>query len=164
MAGPDQEHDEDEAIQSSLSVELYREYWGRGEEIRQYEAEKEHNRRVFGQTYREINGRDHKRCIVLCLDPGQRQPVRCPTCYGKIGVRAMREMPDVDPVPTRGERLAAWLGRCAGEFIDGARYPFRAGREHTVAVIRDVLQDAMAAGLAAEIVQVCPSCEAAGNH
>jgi hypothetical protein len=157
------EHDEidDETpAESALGVELYSEYWGRGEEIGQLQAEKEHNRRVFGQTYREVNGRDHKRCVVLCLNPGQRKPVRCPCCYGKAGFRPMHEGPPVEPIPTRGERLAAWLGGCLAAFQEAITMPFRVSREHRVALIRDVLQDAMNDGLTAEVVRVCPSCDA----
>jgi hypothetical protein len=145
---------------SELGVELYREYWGRGEEILAYrDEEKEHNRRRFGQTWREVNGRDHKRCIILCLNPGQRKPVRCPCCYGNAGFVPIDEMPGIEPLPTRAERLAAWLGTLAAAFWDAVTLPARVSQEHRIALIRDVLQDAMAAGLTAEIVQVCPECD-----
>jgi len=152
------EHDEiaeDEAPGSALGVELYREYWGK-------DAENEHNRHAFGQTYREVHGpgRDHKRCVILCLNPGQRKPVRCPCCYGKAGFRPMHEGPPIEPVPTRGERLSAWIGACLAAFHDAVTYPFRVSQQHRVALVRDVLQDAMQAGLTAEMVQVCPACEA----
>ena len=151
--------DEEAPDESEMGVELYREYWGRSEETGQREAEKEHNRRVFGQTYRELNGQ-HKRCIILCLDPGQRQPIRCPCCYGKAGFRPMHEGPPVEPVPTRGERLAAWLGACLSAFHEAVTLPFRVSQEHRVALIRDVLQDAISDGLTAEVVRVCPACDA----
>jgi hypothetical protein len=148
------ENDEEPPDESALGVELYREYWGKDG------AEKEHNRRVFGQTYREVNGPEHKRCIVLCINPGQRQPVRCPCCYGKAAFRPMHEAAPVDPEPGRGERLAAWLGACIAAFWDGVTYPWRVSQQHRVALVRDVLMDAIDAGLTAEVVQVCPECDA----
>ena len=154
-----EETQDEEAQDSQLGVELYREYWGRGDEGAQVLAEKEHNRRVFGQTYRERVGPQHRRCIVLCLNPGQRNPQRCPTCYGKAGVLPM-DQADVEPLPGRGEQFARWFGRCLGELIDGIMWPFRQGREHRIALIRDILQDAMNAGLTAEITQTCPECAA----
>jgi len=124
----------------------------------------EHNRRVFGQTYRERHGK-HKRCIVLCLNPGQRTAVRCPTCYGRVAVLPVDHAPAVDPPPTRGERFAGWLGRtlgrALGEFLDALAYPFRASADHRAAIIRDTLQDVIAAGLTAEVVQTCPQCATA---
>ena len=152
--------DDETPAETALGVELYREYWGRGEEAGQIQAEKEHNRRVFGQTYREVSGPDHKRCVVLCLNPGQRQPIRCPCCYGKATFRPMHEGPPIEPEPTRGERLAAWLGACLAAFQEAVTYPFRVSREHRVALIRDVLQDAISDGLTAEVVQTCPDCDA----
>jgi len=122
---------------SQMGVELHREYWG------------------------WTNNEDHTQCIVLCLNPGQRKPVRCPCCYGKAGFRPMHEWPEeIDPVPTRGERLAAWLGACLAAFCEAVTTPFRVSRQHHVALIRDVLQDAMDAGLTAEVVQTCPTCDA----
>ena len=156
--------EEDTPGESGMGVELYREYWGRGEEIRALEAEKEHNRRVFGQTYREVNGRDHKYCIILCLDPGQRKPVRCPCCYGRAAFRPMRDAPGIDPEPGRWERFSAWAGTCIGTFAaalwEAVTFLWRVSQDHRVALIRDVLQDAMDEGLIAEVRQVCPECEA----
>jgi hypothetical protein len=147
------EAETDETAESALGVALYSEHWGR-------DAAQEHNRRVFGQTYREVYGPQHKRCIVLCINPGQRKPVRCPCCYGKAGFRPMDELPGIEPVPTRGQRLAAWLGACAAAFWEAVTFPVQVSQEHRVALIRDVLQDAMEAGLTAEVVHVCPDCEA----
>lgn len=126
------------------------------------EAEIEHNRRTFGVTYREVYGRDdHSQCIVLCLDPGQRRPVRCPCCYKRAAYRGFDEMPEVAPIPTRGERLAQWIGACLAAFWTGLTAPLRVSDDHRRALIRDVIQDAMEAGLRAEVVEVCPACEAA---
>jgi hypothetical protein len=151
-----EESAEEPAEESALGVALYREEWG----WRDKEAEQEHHRRVFGQTYREVNGPEHKRCIVLCLDPGQRKPVRCPCCYGKATFRPMREAPPIAPEPGRGERLSAWLGACAAAFWEAVTYPWRVSQQHRVALVRDVLMDAMEAGLTAEVVHVCPECDA----
>ena len=126
--------DDESPVQSRLGVELHREYWGWTDA--------------------------HKRCIVLCLNPAQRKPVRCPCCYGKAAFRPMHEWPQIDPEPTRGERLSAWLGACLAAFHEAITYPFRVSQEHRVALIRDVLQDAISDGLTAEVVQTCPVCEA----
>jgi hypothetical protein len=128
-------------------------------------AEIEHNRRAFGVTYNEVYGRDdHRQCIILCLDPGQRRPVRCPCCYKKAAYRGFDEMPEIEPIPTRGERLAEWIGACMAAFWTGLTAPLRVSQEHRVALIRDVIQDAMAAGLTAEVVQICPVCAAAEDR
>lgn len=147
------EKEEEEETVSGLGVELYREYWGRGEEISAWDAEKEHNAKKFGQTYREVHGheREHKRCVVLCLDPGQRNAIRCPVCYGKAGTVPMDQGPEIDPIPTKGARLAAWLGGTAAAFWQGLRFPFTRDQEHYRALVIDVIQDAMEAGLTAEV-------------
>lgn len=113
------------------------------------DAEREHNRRMFGVTYRERTGqtvhdqrRAHAKCVSYCLAPGQRtRGTRCPACFGPVEIRAI-EQEDIDPCPTHAERLAAWIGGWAGAFWDAMMFPFRVGRAHTEAMIRDILRDA----------------------
>lgn len=130
----------------------------------QSEAEREHNALVFGVTYRERHRvQVHDVCVAYCLTPGQRKRgQRCPACYGPVDVRLL-DGEDIDPCPTRAERIAAWAGGWAGAFCDAFMFPFRVGRAHTEAMVRDILQQAMAAGLRAEIVQICPKCAAGGE-
>jgi hypothetical protein len=121
--------------------------------------ERDYNRRVFGQTYRERYGPPAGTCVSYCLNPGRlRRGARCPSCYGPVVIRAFSE--DIAPGPTRAERLAAWIGGWAGAFLDAMMFPFRVGRDHTRALVRDLLQEAIEAGLRAEIAEVCPLCEA----
>lgn len=129
------------------------------------EAERDHNRQMFGITYRERHGLpEHAVCVAYCRNPGQRRHgARCPSCYEKIDIRPIGSE-DIEPVPTRAERFAAWAGGWAGAFLEAAMFPFRVGRAHTEAMVRDILQQAMAAGLRAEIVQVCPKCQATGEN
>lgn len=89
-------------------------------------AEKEHNRRVFGQTYRERTAPRHKRCINYCRAPGQREARRCPTCYGHAETRHMSEIPgDIEPTPGRRERFWIWAGWVIGTIWLGITYPWR---------------------------------------
>lgn len=122
-------------------------------------AEVEYHRRVFGVTYRERYGPGHDRCVVYCLEPGQKLKGRCPKCYGPARLAPISEAPDFDPGPGRSARLARWAGVLLGELALGAAWPFRASREHHQAMIRDILQDAMAAGLAADVSVTCPGCK-----
>lgn len=120
--------------------------------------EREHNRRVFGQTWRERTGqtfadqrRSHTRCVAYCLTPGdRRRGIRCPSCYGDIDIRAIGQE-DIEPSLTRAERLAAWIGAWIGAFCEAVMFPFRVGRAHTEALIRDTLQQSIDAGLTADI-------------
>lgn len=122
--------EETRAFESRLGGVVHREYWGRSE-----------------HSY----GQDHDACVTYCRTPGQRRRgVRCPACYGPVVVRPI-EGADIDPAPRRAERFLAWCGGWIGAFADAMLYPFRVGRSHTEALIRDILQEAMAAGLRAEV-------------
>lgn len=113
--------------------------------------EKAYNRRVFGITYRERYGQPAATCVSYCQAPGQRRRgPRCPACYGPVEIRPLNGS-DVEPGATRGQRFAAWAGGLAGAFAEAMMFPFRVGRSHTEAMVRDILQEAMAAGLRAEI-------------
>lgn len=66
-------------------------------------------------------GRD--RCVTYCL--GQRQPVqrrrgqRCPSCYGKVGIRDMATEQDILPAGSRWSYLVAyWAGGWAAAWHD----------------------------------------------
>ena len=54
-------------------------------------------------------------------------------------------------MPPRTGRLAAWFGGVAAAFAEAFMFPFRVGRAHTEALVRDILQEAVAAGLSAEV-------------
>src|SRR5271154_5335128 len=109
------------------------------------EAEREHNARVFGLTYRERNNAAHDRCIVLCVGPNPGRVNRCPSCYGKAAPMDIY-MARMDPMPSRAERIARWaggvLGAAAGAFAEAVTFPFRVGRAHTAALVRDIMQEA----------------------
>jgi hypothetical protein len=87
---------------------------------------------VGGVVHREYWGWDHHACITYCLNttPGHRagnRPLRhhyCPGCGGKVAVRPM-EGTDMDPVPSRTARLAAWTGEWVTAFMDAVVFPFR---------------------------------------
>ena len=128
---------------------------------RMTEAEREHNAKMFGVTYRERNRpRDHDRCIILCVNPAPTRVNQCPSCYGKAVPYDVYQS-GFEPMPGRAERFSRWLGECAAAFVQAFRYPFQRDAEHYRALVIDVIQDAMRAGLRAEVVQVCPVCEAA---
>lgn len=113
--------------------------------------ERQHNRQVFGVTYRERYGQPAGICVCYCLTPGQRRRgIRCPACFQEVEIRPL-DVSDVEPGVSRAERFAAWAGAWMGAFADALLFPFRVGRSHTEAMIRDILQEAMAAGLSAEI-------------
>lgn len=113
--------------------------------------ERAYNRRVFGVTYRERFGQPGGVCVAYCLTPGQRRRgIRCPACFQDVEIRPMSGS-EVEPGLTRAERLAAWAGGWVGAFWDAVLFPFRVGRAHTEALIRDTLQEAITAGLQAEI-------------
>lgn len=128
----------------------------------QTDAEREYNASVFGLTYRERNtaAAKHDRCIILCLDPHPKRVNQCPSCYQKA-VPVDIYLAQLEPLPGRAARLAAWMGGVAAAFVEAFMFPFRVGRAHTEALIRDMLQEAIGAGLSVELVQVCPECEAA---
>lgn len=95
--------------------------------------------------------RSHTRCVAYCLTPGdRRRGIRCPSCYGDIDIRPIGQE-DIEPSPTRAERLAAWIGAWIGAFCEAVMFPFRVGRAHTEALIRDTLQHSIDAGLTADI-------------
>lgn len=113
--------------------------------------ERAYNRQVFGVTHRERHGQTAGVCVTYCLTPGQRRRgIRCPACFQDVEIRPL-DGSDVEPGVSRAERFAAWAGGWAGAFADAMLFPFRVGRSHTEAMIRDLLQEAMAAGLRAEI-------------
>ena len=144
---------EEDAGKSQLGGVVYREYWGRGQE-------QAHNRRVFGQTYREKYGQDIDQDVLFCIHDSHQGTTFPSAMHGKIRVLPASETPAFDPEPGRGDRLARWFGRCLGEFWLGLTYPFRASQDHTRAMIRDVLHDALiASALTIETVP-CPVCEA----
>lgn len=67
--------------------------------------------------------RAHDRCVTYCL--GERQPVqrrrgqRCPSCYGKVGIRAMDDGEDIPPAGSRFAWLTGyWLGGWAAAWHD----------------------------------------------
>lgn len=122
-------------------------------------AEVEYHRQVFGVTYRERHGPEHDKCVVYCLEPGQKLKARCPKCYGPARLAPIADAPDFDPGPGRMARLARWFGVLLGELALGLAWPFRHSRAHHEALIRDILQDAIGRGLAAEVVSICPECE-----
>jgi hypothetical protein len=108
--------------------------------------EKDYHRRVFGVTYRERYGHQAGVCVTYCLTPGQRRRgIRCPSCFQGVEIRPM-EGSDVEPGLTRAERFAAWAGGWAGAFIEALLFPFRVGRAHTEAMVRDILREALEAG------------------
>lgn len=130
MAAVVEDDEHTEGSESQLGGVIHREYWGRR-----------------GHVY----GDDHDACVNYCRTPGQkRRGVRCPACYGTVVVRPI-EGAGIERAPRRGERLAAWLGGWFGAFLDAMMFPFRVGRAHAEATIRDILQEAMTAGLSAEI-------------
>lgn len=90
-------------------------------------------------------------CVTYCLTPGQRRRgIRCPSCYGDVDIKAIGQ-DGVEPSPGRAERLAAWVGGWVGAFCEAVMFPFRVGRAHTEALIRDRLQQSIDAGLTADI-------------
>lgn len=117
------------------------------------EEEREYNQRVFGLTYRERR-KTHDRCIILCEAPNATRVNRCPSCYGKA-VPMDIYMSRLDPMPGRAERVARWAGGVAGaaasSLVEAVMFPFRVGRAHTAALVRDILQEAMGSGLRAEL-------------
>jgi len=116
----------------------------------QTEAERRFNANVLGVTYRESKGHRHNRCIILCDQPNEQRVNRCPSCYGRA-VPMDIYVSHLEPMPGRGARLAAWLGGLAGAFAEAVTFPFRVGRAHTAALVRDILQEAIGAGLSAEV-------------
>jgi hypothetical protein len=119
---------------------------GQGAPGPQTDAEREYNASVFGLTYRER----HDRCIILCEQPHPQRVNQCPSCYGKA-VPMDIYLSQLEPVPGRGARLAAWAGGMAAAFAEAFMFPFRVGRAHTAALVRDILQEAIGAGLTAEV-------------
>jgi hypothetical protein len=122
----------------------------------QTQAEREYNASVFGQTYRErasvYRGTDP--CIVLCQAPNETRVNRCPSCYGKA-IPGDIYLARLQPMPGRAARFAAWAGGAIGTalaaFAEAVTFPFRVGRAHTAALVRDILQEAIGAGLTAEV-------------
>lgn len=101
--------------------------------------ERDYNRWVYGLTYSERYGRKTATCVTYCLTPGQRRRgIRCPACYEDVEIRPMSD--DIEPGLTRGQRFAGWLGGWFGAFWDAMMFPFRVGRAHTEAVMRDILR------------------------
>jgi hypothetical protein len=99
-------------------------------------------------------------CVTYCTNPGQRRKgVRCPSCYGEVEIRAFGA-DEIEPGPTRAERFTAWAGGWVAAFCEAVMFPARVSRAHTEAMVRDLLQEAIGAGLRAEILTVCPVCEA----
>lgn len=122
--------DEEDQHSQLVGGVIHREYWGKQ-----------------GHSY----GQEHDACVNYCRTPGQRRRgVRCPSCYGEVVVRPI-DSADIEPAPRRWERFMAWCGGWAGAFCDALMFPFRVGRAHTEAMIKDILQQAMEAGLSAEV-------------
>jgi hypothetical protein len=94
------------------------------------------------------------RCVIYCQDPHISRLLRCPSCYKKAVVWAEPK----DRGATPGERFAGWLGRMLAELWQGLTYPFRYDRDQLRAMLEDLLAD----GMRAEVVQVCPECERKG--
>ena len=113
-------------------------------------AEREYNKQVFGLTYRERHGQTHERCIILCTAPNAGRVNRCPSCYGKA-VPMDIYMAGLEPMPSRSARVAAWAGGVFGAFAEAVMFPFRVGRAHTAATVQDILQEAIGAGITAEV-------------
>jgi hypothetical protein len=120
----------------------------------QTDAEREYNTKVFGLTYRERHRKDYDRCIVLCMAPNPGRVNRCPSCYGKAAPMDIY-LSQLDPAPGRAARMARWaggaIGAWIGSFAEAVTFPFRVGRAHTAALIRDILQEAVEAGVSAEV-------------
>lgn len=117
----------------------------------QTDEERAYNRNLYGLTYRERYGSRAAGCVAYCTHPGQkRRGPRCPACYGPVDIRALTEDSDIEPGPTRGERFAAWVGSWVGAFVDAMMFPFRVGRAHHEAMIRDILREALVNGLQVE--------------
>lgn len=115
------------------------------------DAEREHNAQMFGVTYRErVSWRAHNRCIVLCIAPNPGRVNQCPSCYGKA-VPMDIYAAQLDPLPGRAARMGRWAGEWFAAFWEAATLPFHRSQEHARALVIDVLQDAMAAGLTAEV-------------
>lgn len=119
------------------------------------DAEREHNARVFGETYRERAGLVHGQrrgdpCLILCQQPSPERVNRCPSCYGRAIPMDLYQA-KLEALPRRAERIGRWAGEWAAAFWEALTMPFRHSAEHQRALIVDVLQDAMAAGLSAEI-------------
>lgn len=127
-----------------------RETWDR-------EAELEHNRNMFGVTYRERRGPRHRRCINYCLQPGQRTAKRCPTCYGRVETRPMDEDDEsIEPGSGRRERFWQWVGMVGGHIMLGMSYPWRLDR----ARMRELLEEELAESVL-RVDLICPVCAAA---
>lgn len=110
--------------------------------------ERAYNRSLYGLTYNERHGGARTGCVSYCLQPGQRRRgARCPACYGTVDIRPLTEDSDIEPGPTRMDRFAAWAGSWVGAFLEAVMFPFRVGRAHTEAMVRDILREALAAGL-----------------
>src|SRR5215472_7439461 len=122
--------------------------------------ERAYNRRLYGLTYNERYGQPEGTCVNYCRHPGQRRRgARCSSCYGHVEIRSFADAPeDVAPGPMRAERFAAWCGGWVGAFLDAMLFPFRLGADHTRAMVRNALQEALQSGLNAEIVRRCPTC------
>lgn len=115
------------------------------------DAEREHNAQMFGVTYRErIGRRAHNRCIILCMAPNPRRLNQCPSCYGKA-VPMDIYAAQLEPMPGRAARMGRWAGEWAAAFWEAVTLPFHRSQEHARALVVDVLRDAMAAGLTAEV-------------
>ena len=131
-----------------------------GKNHRTMPDEADYNRRLYGLTYRERYGRED-RCIQLCKTP-RRTPrnARCISCYGKTAVMSFADAAGQGLAPRRGPgrgtRLARWVGGLVGAALEGAAVPFQRSRDHQAALIRDLLQDAIGAGLAVEMT--CDTC------
>jgi hypothetical protein len=131
-AEPDEE--EQEETSSSLNATLHREYWGR---------------------HFSSDGR-LRRCIVVCRSDDPRPPQRCPCCFGRaLSVPQYEAL--LTPVPGLGERSARWLASWIASFWDALTYPFRRDTEQ----IKALLGELLAAGMRAELVEVCPQCQSA---
>lgn len=135
--------------ESQLGATLHREYWGRTDAPAS-DVERQHNAQTFGITYRERAGRAHDRCIILCLSPREHRVNQCPSCYGKA-VPMDIYAAGLDPMPGRGQRIGRWMGEWFAALLEAVRFPFHRDQEHARALVVDVLQDAMAAGLTAKV-------------
>jgi len=97
-----------------------------------------------------------KRCIVVCRTDDPRPPKRCPSCFGRA-LSVPQWQAQLEPPPGLAARLGRWAGDWCAAFWLALTYPWRLDQ----ARLRALLEDMMAAGLRAEVVQVCPVCEAA---
>lgn len=151
---------------SELDLPTYSEHWGARPRTTadMTPGEKQYNRLVYGLTYSERYGIKGATCADYCLrfDPDIDKPrngARCSHCYGRVEIRSF-EGSEIEPGPGRAKRLAAWIGGCAGAFCDALMFPFRVGRAHTEAMVRDILREmTFESDVLADILQVLEGIE-----